>query len=80
MGKGGKMKIVIASTLSYIFNKLYLKIDEYIKKDIKKHLSWYFKHCKLLEILRDIFSVLSEILFYIAFILIIIWIIKGELI
>lgn len=74
------MKIVIASTLSYIFNKLYLKIDEYIKKDIKKHLSWYFNHCKLLEILRDIFSVLSEILFYIAFILIIIWIIKGELI
>lgn len=71
------MKIVIVSTLSYIFNKLYLKIDKYIKKDVKKHLSWYFKHSKLLAVLRDIFSVLSEILFYIAFVLIIICIIKG---
>jgi hypothetical protein len=74
------MKIVITSTLSYIFNKLYLKTDEYIKKDTKKHLSWYFKHSKLLEIFRNIFSILSEILFYIAFILAITWIIKGEMI
>lgn len=74
------MKIVIASTLSYIFNKLYLKTDEYIKKDTKKHLSWYFKHSKSLEILRNVFSILSEILFYIAFILAITWIIKGEII
>lgn len=74
------MKIVIAATLSYIFNKLYLGVDKYIKKDVKKHLSWYFKHSKLLAVLRDIFSVLSEILFYIAFMLIIIWIVKGEMI
>ena len=72
------MKILFILTLSYIFNKLYIKTDKYIKKDVKKHCYWYFKHCKTIEFFKNTFSILSELLFYFALMLIIIWIIKGE--